>query len=156
MKALILLLLFILIACSTQPIDKDENKFPFVHEKVKPLVKKFNKLYKKYRHSTLEDTLVVEFKKIPQSKKARGVYFRVWDYTIISSVHWRKITDSQKEILVFHELGHHILKRGHDWSKHRIKKDGCARSIMYYQGVTDECYLKNKYYYIKELFQWSR
>jgi hypothetical protein len=155
-KLLILIsLLLFFTSCSHAP-PQPHHDFPNVDPMVKSLVKDFDMYYRYYRHSALKESLVVKFGIIKQSKKAQGVYHRIKDYTMISSKHWHHLTYSQKEIVVFHELGHHVLKRAHDWSKDRILKNGCARSIMYYQGVTDKCYIKYRKYYIKELFKWSR
>ena len=53
---------------------------------------------------------------------------------IIDQPYWNSSTDLQKEYLVFHELGHCVLKRAHDNSRYT---NGTCKSIM--QSGTGGC-----------------
>lgn len=149
----LIIMLLLIVGCATTGVK--QNTYPNVAPELKPYIVRFNQYYKQYRHSSLENDIVVKLTTIPQSKTAQGVYYRIEDYTIISSDYWDRLSPFQKEIVVFHELGHHVLKRGHDWTKNNILKNKCSRSMMYYQGVSDNCYSKRRKYYLDELFKWS-
>jgi hypothetical protein len=138
--------------CSTIPNNNYDLDLPRVNPIIKPLVVKFNKYYIKYRHSSLQNTIVVNFQPIDGSKKCQGVYYSDIDTTVISSEHWNDLSALQKEIVVFHELGHHVLKRGHQEFE-PILHNKCYRSIMYKSGVTDDCYEESFDYYMEELFK---
>lgn len=70
---------------------------------------------------------------------------------VIDSDRWRRLTNSQKEFIVFHELGHCYLNRSHTDEK---GSDGSCLSIMH--SSTEAC--ENKYNpatredYLDELF----
>jgi hypothetical protein len=66
----------------------------------------------------------------------------------IDTKYWNKVKSIQREELIFHELGHCILGRGHCTHKRNKKRI----SIMS-QSVGDEKdYLENREEYLKELF----
>lgn len=60
---------------------------------------------------------------------------------------WNKSNEITKEILIFHELGHCVLNRSHQYGS----IDECPRSIMNPQLLTDLCYIENREYYINQL-----
>lgn len=69
----------------------------------------------------------------------------------ISSDFWATATDTSKEILTLHELGHCLLNRNHDTNL--VPSMGnIPESIMYPTILTDYEYLANKNYYLQELF----
>lgn len=62
---------------------------------------------------------------------------------------WSLMSDSGKEQLVFHELGHCVLGAMHNQHK---RGDGCPVSIMYPAVFGDlKCYRDNAFYYYEEL-----
>jgi len=73
----------------------------------------------------------------------------------ISQFCWEFATDIEKEILIFHELGHALLDREHQSSK---MNNGRNRSIMFSGPTCDiytsytECHSTIRQYYINELF----
>lgn len=93
----------------------------------------------------------------------------------ISDRYWRSSTSmSQRLELIFHELGHCILKRGHTETKHNgtflawlervafklgifTKKkglpDGCPASFMHPYVLGERCINKHFDYYMDELFE---
>lgn len=69
-------------------------------------------------------------------------------YVKVSPSYWSAATDDQKEYLIFHELGHCVLRAKH------IDKfvDGCPISIMSKFAFGDtNCYRTRKQYYFNEL-----
>lgn len=64
---------------------------------------------------------------------------------------WNALPDVAKEILMFHELGHSILRRDHDAS---ILPNGDYKSIMYNDPTTlyNEYTPQKRTYYLDELF----
>lgn len=62
---------------------------------------------------------------------------------------WENMTETQKGVLIYHELGHCVLARGH---LEEIFIDGTPRSIMFPILVKDHVFIRYKNYYIKELF----
>jgi hypothetical protein len=62
---------------------------------------------------------------------------------------WNKATETQRELLVHHELGHCVLYRVHLSTK---LPDGRYTSIMYPSIMPDRIYLDNYTYYQQELY----
>lgn len=71
---------------------------------------------------------------------------------IVKQDSWDKLEETQKLILIYHELGHCVLNLTHN-DKH--DSDGCPQSIMrtymFSKSETRECFEKNYNYYINEL-----
>tara|TARA_Y100000385_G_C13090016_1_gene638257 strand:+ start:1547 stop:2020 length:474 start_codon:yes stop_codon:yes gene_type:complete len=70
---------------------------------------------------------------------------------IIDPLLWQRASESKREQVIFHELGHCYLQRGHDDSK---DGNGVCMSIMH--SSTDICslnYAQNRDYYLDELFK---
>lgn len=66
----------------------------------------------------------------------------------INKQSWDMNTDAQREMAVFHELGHCILKRDHRGGV----RQGIPVSLMNPVAFSDETYLLNRDYYLEELF----
>lgn len=62
---------------------------------------------------------------------------------------WNRVSDTQKEILAHHELGHCVLYRGH---RSTVLSTGAYASIMYPIIMTPAVYTGNYDYYQQELF----
>ena len=62
---------------------------------------------------------------------------------------WNSVDDTQKELLVHHELGHCVLYRAH---RTDLLPSGADASIMYPVIMTDSTYTTNANYYLTELF----
>jgi hypothetical protein len=63
--------------------------------------------------------------------------------------YFNKISLEQRYALVLHELGHCVLKKGHD----ATMIDKCPTSIMHPSDGLGGCYFKNQDYYLTELFK---
>ena len=116
---------------------------------VQTYVEQFDTHYRNFRTSALDSTLDVRYGIIEYSKKAGGVYYKIENFTKISSVHFEDNGSVLQQYIVFHELGHHVLRRNHF---NKLMDDGCPRSIMHKNTHNRECYIQYHKYYIKELF----
>jgi len=157
-KLSILLIFLTLFGCATsgnKKTDSDskiiDREYPRVDYHLIQEVRRFGVLYKHYCKEEMDRTIDVRLENIEGYPNAAGVYHRIQDYTIISLKHWRRFTPMMREEVVFHELGHHVLNLGHDWSTDNIK-EGCPKSIMYNKGAGN-CYHMKSSYFIKELFK---
>lgn len=65
---------------------------------------------------------------------------------------WNSVSDTQKELLSHHELGHCVLFRGH---RTATLSTGAFASIMYPVIMSTATYQNNYKYYLEELFTWS-
>ena len=76
-----------------------------------------------------------------------------WGYIEVDKENWESMTELQKENLIFHELGHCVLGRGHtEW---QIPNE-CPSSYMYKAVMSNYCLEKYYYDYIGEMFPtWS-
>lgn len=66
--------------------------------------------------------------------------------------YWNSVSDTQREILAHHELGHCVLYRAH---RNNVLSSGAYASIMYPIILTSSTYLANYAYYQNELFTWN-
>ena len=73
------------------------------------------------------------------------------NHVIIDANFWTAASDNSKEMIIFHELGHCFLERGHNDDK---KSDGTCASIMRSgRGGCIDFYTKsNKAEYLDELY----
>jgi len=71
---------------------------------------------------------------------------------VVDTEYWADASESEKEFLIFHELGHCFLNRDHDDS---FDGDGTCLSIMHStpQACTFELTEENKEAYLDELFE---
>jgi hypothetical protein len=65
---------------------------------------------------------------------------------------WETINKNTKRLVIYHELGHCILKRDHDDSKIRSSDGTIDKSIMNTYTSGSSIFIKYKKYYISELF----
>lgn len=67
----------------------------------------------------------------------------------IDPTHWATIGESQREELIFHELGHCVLDRDHRDDR---LIDGCPASIMNSYVISAYCFTQHQSEYYAELF----
>jgi len=103
-------------------------------------------------------------------------YLRPWrtNYITVNRWWWAKNTgpmwNINKEVIIWHELGHCVLDREHTTSdydnpwyeklfkflglqdKEKSLSDGCPTSIMYPYVLPTSCLIEHEPYYIKELY----
>ncbi len=146
-----MLLLVMLCSCASNTVT---DKYPNVDRELMKYVMRFDYHYYKIEQKFIANDIVVKLEVIKHSEKAGGVYHRILNTTTISLKHWSHWTESEREEVVFHELGHHVLRLKH--AEKTFFKDGCPHSIMYYRGINPKCYKKRRRYYILELFKRGR
>jgi hypothetical protein len=87
----------------------------------------------------------------------------------IDEGYWNMISEKRKKNLIYHELGHCVLRRGHTEPSGKIwdsilrsfgivksvrrLRDGCPGSIMHPNVIDDYCLSKHEDYYTEELFR---
>jgi hypothetical protein len=125
------LIFLFLISCSSIP--------PEISPRLYPSVESFFEHYKQ----TLDIKL----------GKEGNYYHTLHDHIRIRKDTWDSRGPYFKEMLMYHELGHGILRRRH--LNNAFLDDGCPYSIMYYK-IGEACYIKHRKHYIKELFENKR
>jgi hypothetical protein len=65
---------------------------------------------------------------------------------------WNSVSETQRELLAHHELGHCVLYRGH---RSDVLSSGAYASIMYPVIMGSSTYTGNYDYYQNELFTWT-
>lgn len=63
---------------------------------------------------------------------------------------WARMSEAEREELLFHEMGHCVLMRRH---RPEIKPEGIPASIMNPYMIRGAVYQENRDYYIRELFR---
>lgn len=139
-----LLLTILLFGCSTSKPKNPGKVRENIDKRLIPYVEAFEEEYGK----EIPEYLIVDFRNIPDPKIA-GVCNYVYDFVFIDEPKWLMADETVREIIMFHELGHCVLKRDHVW--HEDEKR-CPPSIMKYKVIDPGCYEKYRDHYIKELF----
>jgi hypothetical protein len=65
---------------------------------------------------------------------------------------WNLVSETQKEILAYHEFGHCVLNRPH---RPDLLDAGAYASVMYPVIMSSSTYTNNYSYYQEELFTWN-
>lgn len=138
---------FLFISCSTTEVLKKQE----IEKEFIPYVLSFEK----YSGKQVE-AIRIRFANLDYMPKVTGICYRTKFKLGISTIkidsyYWEKATDNEKEMLIWHELGHCVLNKDHNNS---IGNRGCPISIMYFSGFPEFCYVNYKRHYIKELFQY--
>ena len=138
----ILVLLFlgnILVSCSTINI---------IDKQIQPTYNRFVGDYLLYIGNPPPEAIEIHLKDLDGEE---GYYHKKEHKTYLDELTWVTASVHYKELLLYHEMGHHILRRLHN---NLMFDDGCPVSIMYYQ-LHEGCYKKYKKYYVEELFSVS-
>lgn len=115
-----------------------------------PYVAKFLSYGQTYgRHFNI-DHLVVTFGVLDGS--IAGECYMGHEYIVISTYWWPLLNDTQREILILHELGHCELGLGHDNNIIMAPLGNIEESIMYPYIVYYVDYLTYQNYYLEQLF----
>lgn len=105
------------------------------------------------RTQDLVMVFVDSFKEIEVLGKCTiGAPYMITPVVRISREHWEYLTDMAKEQLVYHELGHCLLYRGHTETYTTIDGKRIPKSVMISYEISDNTYTTNRAYYIHELF----
>lgn len=148
-----------------------------IDERAKPLYDEYIQLAKQ-NHLSFDHTVNVGFKHIDNGNAIGVCYYFKNREIDIDIDYWNKNSDTQRKILLFHELTHCHCGRGHDWGKDKnypetyIEKkvqflrtvffgtrkagyfqDDCPMSLMHPSIVSDFCYYEHGERYLEELFE---
>lgn len=141
----------LLTACGTAPtsIDVKEPTHGYrptvVHAELAPLVDKFKDLYK------IQFNIRVEFFDLDSPSAGMCYSWSNGHREIdIDQEEFEYMDEYEQEILVFHELGHCILNRGHDDTDYAGDWIG-PNSIMNPYIFSGETYFEHRKYYRDEL-----
>ena len=137
----ITLILFLLTSCASPN---------FIDERAKPYVKKFERLYG--RDIGPIDIFITKFD--DEWKRAGGLCRIIDQQIFLNEYFWNKKDKYEKEMVVFHELGHCELGVAHDYQNRN--KFRCFNSIMNWQSMPGQCYKDRLKYYRDELFKRER
>lgn len=113
----------------------------------------FNEKYSLFCNKTVPKDIHIVFDKISNSKTALGVYNVITNKTYIQEDKWLYLNPEEREIVMYHELGHHVLKLHHIY---HLEEDSCPKSIMYYMMFNYECLKKYRDKLMEELFKGSK
>ncbi|HUV84453.1 MAG TPA: putative metallopeptidase [Methanosarcinales archaeon] len=156
-----ILALLLLIGCGT-PIEdlnptKKDKKYEVADKELESYINLFEE-ESKSRKAVSIDNLIVEYGNTADVGQGLlnlldvtiGVCYSGSDTPriVIDKSYWADATDTQKEVLMFHELGHCILGRGHDT---RLDNGKVPVSVMY-PTIFTFWYTKKRKYYLDELF----
>ena len=141
--------LLFLISCSKLNYFKVEKTITFENKKLQKYVDDFQDLY----GQKLKKTKSIQFTDLRRPHvagmcniKSRRIY--------LNTPNWRRNSDTKNRTVVYHELGHCELGRGHVF--YDEKRWTCSPSLMAWNGVSDRCFKKYYDYYINELFTGCR
>lgn len=147
-----LLMLFLISSCGKNISDFIQGKGNPKRGKTDPVFREFVDSFS--QRFNISVGVPITFKPIEQ--KYAGVclvYVNGYREIRINKIYWESYSREQKEQLIFHELGHCVLNRGHDDSL--IFNTNCPnsimRSFMFSQHEINTCYLPNYNYYMEDL-----
>lgn len=155
-----LLTLFIALSCKNNKVD-DYDRIsgtgidPAFNEYIADFAQ-YGKLYtgKNYENPRL-DLGFGDLSSIPTSEpntEVVGVCY--WSMLrpliIVDNTFWLNADQFEREILLYHELGHCLLNRGH--KEDMIENEGRPESIMYPLVISSYQYRSHKNAYMSELF----
>ena len=140
-------------------VRHDEVERGFIDPRLQPFVDMFEQYGKEYMSSdftmptitmTIQHVDMVNFDMASEVVGACSVIPFLPNKIVISENAWNFYGYTIRKQLIFHELGHCILYRGHVYE---YLHDGRPSSIMHpYMALSSHDYLINKNYYLEELF----
>ncbi len=99
----------------------------------------------------INDLIIVFDSELPNGTLG-SCYYEPTPRVVINPIWWSNANPIYREIMMYHELGHCILKRGHTFYHKLMKNDFYPISLMYTSSITPDVYENNKEYYVHELF----
>lgn len=156
MKASWMLFLLVLASCNGSQGLQSNSSHSQRASRIKfqdraEFVDLFNRDHRIHKKSYIDlDSLNISVvKKLPgNSPNAIGACNNSTGDIYLLDSYWRNATYSQRKSLIYHEMGHCILKRNH-LSR---KINGIAVSMMYPNSEFDHFYPRYREEYVKELF----
>lgn len=150
-KLLSILSFSTMTACG--PLVEVEMEDPRSGHGIHPVLVKYVQAFEQEYGRTIYDIPMVMTENLPSGRAGECRIFRVGQFReiAISWQSWDNLADHEREMLMFHELGHCVLER-----KHTKKKfdNGQPLSIMYPSlSPTVDWYDYNREYYLEELLK---
>lgn len=159
-----LVLLALLFGCATPKKAVRDKASTIKDKRLAKIVKKFEYFYGKKIKTPIKIGLIYDGN--TPRVHATGVCHTIKNEITLNSLRWKKLNYLEAERLVFHELGHCELRRGHPdhYRKYNmpefLEPTRCPKSIMNSgttwretgRKMTDICYALYYDYYIMELF----
>lgn len=143
------LTILLLLALSTVACGKEVHDYGCFA----PYVERFEAHAIEYDYDVHIDNLIFQFGDLTSKgwdgQCEQGGNVKVPTITI-NTKSWARMDDLSKEALIFHELGHCVLERGHNSETY---PDGSPVSIMHPYGVVGATYKKNLDHYLRDLFK---
>jgi hypothetical protein len=177
-KLLLLLLLFSQTACASSVEVRLFKEYNYIDEEFKPYVQEFIYASQGKINERKFESFTMGFRTFKSSVSTVDVCHPIAYEVDISKEWWENTLSQPKRIeLVFHELGHCILNRGHtqkpigdDWldfferlgfkigmfEEKDTLPDKCPASFMHPYTLSEQCINKHFNYYINELFKKTR
>lgn len=159
-QALILISSFAMMASSCAPKQKDHEAFLQVDSAFSDYVHNFEQVAAQEHQPLVINDLVVSFGDTPNLNET-GVCEWAENTTptvIVNQRIWNTLNDYDKQEVIFHELGHCILRRVHQSTEIMAYNNTMQipESIMYPYRITGSVYRDNMVHYNDELFLTSR
>jgi hypothetical protein len=133
-----------LTACGRPPVLQVDPVFL-------PYVERFEKASEAMGNPIQVSDLRLEFGQM-QNAMENGACEIVGDEVptvYINEKAWNRLTEVDREALIFHELGHCVLRRAH---VAEIEETGVPKSLMHPYRIQTRVYVANEEAYLKELF----
>ena len=148
-RFLTLSLCIFLLACGKQPTTEpvlDVTGF-------EPYVQTFEKYSRDFGHPVTVTNLRIQFGETQKQERAYCLLSADRPPTItINESKWSTLEDSEREELLFHEMGHCVLKRKH---RSEVMDGGIPESLMNPYAINRFTYSAHQNYYLDELFAHS-
>jgi hypothetical protein len=139
LKYIVIILLLTAPACGKAPAVR-----------VQELLYKFEDDAARYSLHVDTDTLTVKFVDTIDGRFVGACLLITREIWLVKSF-WRRASGANQESLMYHELGHCLLDRGHNDNNNGPY--GLPSSIMRRTGLQGDVYETYRDYYLKELFQ---
>lgn len=150
LKILIFILLFPLFSCNEANLKSrtgiyGSNKYGTVS----PYIRSFDSYYYRFKGETLPiNNLKITMVNSLSSSQAIGTCYSLSKEIQILESYWKSASESQKKLLIYHELAHCYLNRPH---KNQVV-NGIPVSIMYPSNLHREHFKAFESLYVEELF----
>ncbi len=134
----------IVLIIATMVLSTIDPRYETVNPAFRPYVDVFEFHYKQKVISG------IEFRELEDT--AVGTCYFKTDSIAVDPTYWKYANETERLILILHELGHCDLRRLHIEGKF---EDGCPQSLMHPTVIPNQCFERYQEYYITELFQWN-
>lgn len=123
--------------------------------KRKPDTPEFEKYVTKFEQEFNVDTfnIPIHFKKLDGAEVGMCYLFqfKYWRSIAISKEFWDDASDTEKELLIYHELGHCVMELEHDNTLYNIGLYNIHNSIMNEYIIPEVFYINFREHYIEDL-----